>query len=314
MGSRYGGMKQIDPIGPNGEFIIDYSCYDAIKAGFDRIVFVIKEENLELFRSSVGCRVEPYAKVEYAFQDINDIPAGLSVPEGRSKPWGTSHALLATRDIVDDCFATINADDFYGAEAFEEMAQMLKAASAKASPMPICFVAYRLANTLTENGTVSRGICELGDNGTLLSITERTKIRPSGADAEYQNEDGSWNYASLRNSSSWLSMSYGKKWQGVLFLGYLKNLGLAEAASGPIKKSDVYFCSNGFSNINQMFRINPQIIYNIGKMNVGLEYQYTGVQYGKYDEKGCLNERALAVKELHMVGNHRVNMMVKYNF
>ena len=196
MGSRYGGMKQIDPIGPNGEFIIDYSCYDAIKAGFDRIVFVIKEENLELFRSSVGCRVEPYAKVEYAFQDINDIPAGLSVPEGRSKPWGTSHALLATRDIVDDCFATINADDFYGAEAFEEMAQMLKAASAKASPMPICFVAYRLANTLTENGTVSRGICELGDNGTLLSITERTKIRPSGADAEYQNEDGSWTYVS----------------------------------------------------------------------------------------------------------------------
>ena len=109
-------------------------------------------------------------------------------------------------------------------------------------------------------------------------------------------------------------MSYGKKWQGVLFLGYVKNLGLAEAASGPIKKSDVYFCSNGFSNINQMFRINPQIIYNIGKMNVGLEYQYTGVQYGKYDENGCLNEHALAVKELHMVGNHRVNMMVKYNF
>jgi hypothetical protein len=129
-----------------------------------------------------------------------------------------------------------------------------------------------------------------------------------------ENEDGSWNYASLRNSSSWLSMSYGKKWQGVLFLGYLKNLGLAEAVSGPIKKNDVYFCTNGFSNINQMFRINPQIIYNIGKMNVGLEYQYTGVQYGKYDENGCLNERALAVKELHMVGNHRVNMMVKYNF
>jgi len=129
-----------------------------------------------------------------------------------------------------------------------------------------------------------------------------------------ENEDGSWNYASLRNSSSWLSMSYGKKWQGVLFLGYLKNLGLAEAASGPIKKSNVYFCSNGFSNINQMFRINPQIIYNIGKMNVGLEYQYTGVQYGKYDENGCLNEHALAVKELHIVLNNRVNMMVKYNF
>ncbi len=192
MGSRYGGMKQIDPIGPNGEFIIDYSCYDAIRAGFDRNVFVIKKENLELFRESVGCRVEPYAKVEYAFQDINELPCGFTVPEGRVKPWGTAHALLATRNIVDDNFATINADDFYGYEAFEEMANRLKAAEPYAMPMPICFAAYRLANTLTDNGTVSRGICELDENGSLVSITERTKIRPAGADAEYQEDDGSW--------------------------------------------------------------------------------------------------------------------------
>ena len=128
-----------------------------------------------------------------------------------------------------------------------------------------------------------------------------------------ENRDGSWNYASLRNSSSWVSMSYGKKWQGVLFLGYVKNLGLAEAASAPLAKSDVYFCSNGFSNINQMYRINPQIIYNIGKLNVGLEYQLTNVQYGEYDG-GKLNEYGLATKNLHWVCNHRVNMMVKYNF
>ena len=127
------------------------------------------------------------------------------------------------------------------------------------------------------------------------------------------NPDGSWNYASMRNSSSWLSLSYGKKWQGVLFLGYVKNLGLAEAASGPLAKGDVYFCGNGFSNINQMYRINPQVIYNIGKLNVGLEYQWTSVQYGKYDD-GKLNARALADKDLHWIGNHRVNMMVKYNF
>ncbi len=127
------------------------------------------------------------------------------------------------------------------------------------------------------------------------------------------NSDGSWNYASLRNSSSWLSMSYGKKWQGVLFLGYVKNLGLAEATSEPLAKADVYFCSNGFSNINQMYRINPQIIYNIGKLNVGLEYQLTNVQYGEYDG-GKLNEYGLATKNLHWVCNHRVNMMVKYNF
>ncbi len=128
-----------------------------------------------------------------------------------------------------------------------------------------------------------------------------------------ENPDGSWNYASMRNSSSWLSLSYGKKWQGVLFLGYVKNLGLAEAASGPLAEGDVYFCGNGFSNINQMYRINPQVIYNIGKLNVGLEYQWTSVQYGKYDD-GKLNAHALADKDLHWIGNHRVNMMVKYNF
>ena len=128
-----------------------------------------------------------------------------------------------------------------------------------------------------------------------------------------ENQDGSWNYASLRNSSSWLSLIYGKKWQGVLFLGYVKNLGLAEAAAGPLAKSDVYFCTNGFSNINQMYRINPQLIYNIGKLNLGLEYQWTSVQYGdsKYQE---LNSFGLVDQKLHWVGNHRLNMMVKYNF
>ena len=141
-----------------------------------------------------------------------------------------------------------------------------------------------------------------------------------------ENEDGSWEYASLRNSSSWLSMSVGKKWQGVLFVGYVKNLGLAkESKNGPIAKDDVYFCSNGFSNINQMYRINPQLIYNIGKLNVGLEYQWTAVQYGEYQKVildfgagatsvTSLNARGLATDNLHWVGNHRVNVMVKYNF
>ena len=141
-----------------------------------------------------------------------------------------------------------------------------------------------------------------------------------------ENADGSWNYASLRNSSSWLSMTYGKKWQGVLFLGYVKNFGLAEGViDEPIAKSNVYFCGNGFSNINQMYRINPQLIYNIGKMNLGLEYQWTSVQYGDYvDAQDCsdgtckivpgLDVRGLASDNLHWVGNHRINMMVKYNF
>ena len=128
-----------------------------------------------------------------------------------------------------------------------------------------------------------------------------------------EKTDGSWEYASMRNSSSWLSLSYGKKWQGVLFLGYVKNLGLAEAAAGPLAKDDVYFCGNGFSNINQVYRINPQLIYNIGKMNIGLEYQWTAVQYGEYDE-GKLNAHALADQGLHWIGNNRVNVMVKFNF
>ena len=141
-----------------------------------------------------------------------------------------------------------------------------------------------------------------------------------------ENADGSWNYASLRNSSSWLSLSYGKKWQGVLFLGYVKNLGFANGVlEEPIAKSNVYFCGNGFSNINQMYRINPQIVYNIGKMNIGLEYQWTSVQYGEYvDAQDCsdgtckivqgLDKNGLATKNLHWVGNNRINMMVKYNF
>ena len=128
-----------------------------------------------------------------------------------------------------------------------------------------------------------------------------------------EKTDGSWEYASMRNSSSWLSMSYGKKWQGVLFLGYVKNLGLSEAAAAPLAKEDVYFCGNGFSNINQMYRINPQLIYNIGKLNLGVEYQWTAVQYGEY-ENNALNAYALADKGLHWVGNNRVNVMVKFNF
>ena len=140
-------------------------------------------------------------------------------------------------------------------------------------------------------------------------------------------QDGSWIYESLRNTSSWVSFSYGKKWQAVLFLGYIKNLGLAEKVNAPyLSKSDVYFCSNGFSNLNQMYRVNPQVIYNIGKLNVGLEYQWTHVQYGDYlngkyeiagkfyEIKDGLNKRGLATENLHWVGNHRVNLMVKYNF
>ncbi len=190
MGSRYGGLKQIDPITDGGEFIIDFSIYDAVKAGFDKVVFIIKEENYDAFRETVGARVEPYVKVEYAFQSLDKIPEGFAIPEGREKPWGTSHALLCAADKVDDNFAVINADDFYGRDAFVKLADHLKAIDKISTDY--CMIGYVLRNTLTENGTVSRGRCETDDSGMLTSITELTKIKTNGNDALYLNDSGEW--------------------------------------------------------------------------------------------------------------------------
>ena len=185
MGSRYGGLKQLDPMTKNGEFIIDFSIYDAIKAGFDRVVFIIKRENYDLFRETVGKRVEKRINVEYAFQELCDVPAGFTVPAGREKPWGTAHAVLATRDIVKDNFAVINADDFYGREAFMKLAEHLKNATDKDGVSHSCMIGYVLKNTLTDHGTVSRGVCETDSEKMLLSITERTKIKKDGESAAY---------------------------------------------------------------------------------------------------------------------------------
>ena len=188
MGSRYGGLKQLDPFTENGEFIIDFSVFDAIRAGFDRVVFIIKKENFELFKETVGKRVEKHIKVEYAFQDLYDVPKWFKVPEGRVKPWGTTQAVLATKGIIDDNFAVINADDFYGRDCFVKLSNHLK----KANPGECCMVGYVLRNTLTKNGTVSRGVCVGDENGMLKSINERTKIRVKGNDAEYLDENGNW--------------------------------------------------------------------------------------------------------------------------
>ena len=190
MGSRYGGLKQIDPITDNGEFIIDFSIYDAVKAGFDKVVFIIKEENYDAFRETVGARVEPYIKVEYAFQSLDKLPEGFSIPCGRVKPWGTSHALLCAKDCIDDNFAVINSDDFYGRDAFLKLAEHLR--SIKTTDTNYCMIGYILRNTLTENGTVSRGKCVTRQGGMLDSITELTKIKTDGDDALYQSEDGEW--------------------------------------------------------------------------------------------------------------------------
>ncbi len=196
MGSRYGGLKQIDPITDNGEFIIDFSIYDAVKAGFDKVVFIIKEENYEAFRDTVGSRVEPYVKVEYAFQELYKLPDGFSVPDGRVKPWGTSHALLCAREFIDDNFAVINADDFYGRDAFVKLAEHLN--SIKPGDTNYCMIGYILRNTLTENGTVSRGKCVTTPDGMLDSITELTKIKTDGEDALFLNSNEEWESLSGR--------------------------------------------------------------------------------------------------------------------
>ncbi len=190
MGSRYGGLKQLDPMTENGEFIIDFSIFDAIRAGFDHVVFIIKKENLELFRESVGSRIEKKVKVTYAFQDLNELPAGFTVPEERTKPWGTGHAIYCVRDIVKDNFAVINADDFYGRDTFMQLAKHLSIANAEKGKAHHCMVGFRLGNTLTENGTVSRGHCTVDENGMLTSVTERTKIMKKEDTAAYLADDG----------------------------------------------------------------------------------------------------------------------------
>ncbi|MEE0897915.1 MAG: sugar phosphate nucleotidyltransferase [Acutalibacteraceae bacterium] len=180
MGSRFGGLKQIEPIGPKGEAILDFSVYDAVKAGFTKVVFVIKHAIEKDFKEIVGSRIERKVKVEYVFQEIDKLPEGYTCPEGREKPWGTAHAILCCKDVVKEPFAVVNADDYYGRSAFVKMAEFLKSDSDD-----YAMVGFRLMNTLTENGYVSRGVCEI-ENGELKSVTERTKIM----DCKFTEDDG----------------------------------------------------------------------------------------------------------------------------
>ena len=176
MGSRFGGLKQIEPFGPNDEFIIDYSVYDAIKAGFNKIVFIIKEENFEIFKKTIGARVEPHIKVEYCFQKNDNLPAGCILPEGRQKPLGTAHAILCCKDKVHEPFMIINADDFYGRDAYIKGAEFLRNCDINASSYGL--IGYLVKNTITEAGAVKRGVCKIeGDN--LVRLDESSVERLS---------------------------------------------------------------------------------------------------------------------------------------
>ncbi len=191
MGSRYGGLKQMDPVGSAGELIIDFSLYDAVMAGFKKVIFIIKKEMEEDFRALIDNRAGRFIEVDYAFQDINDLPAGYSVPEGRVKPWGTSHAVLSCRDKVNGPFAVINADDYYGAGAFHSMFEFLEQAQ-DSDKYCYSMVGYRLENTLTEHGHVARGVCEITGDGYLKGITERTKIMWRNGEIQFTENEEDW--------------------------------------------------------------------------------------------------------------------------
>lgn len=185
LGSRFGGIKQMTGVGPNNLFIIDYSVYDAIQAGFKKVVFIIRKDIYDDFRNTIGKRIENKIDVEYVFQDINDIPEGFSVPSDRVKPWGTGHAVLSARDVVDDNFVVINADDFYGRESFIKIADYLK--NVDKSSKKYSMVSYKLINTMSDYGSVSRGICNV-DNGKLVDINERTNIVNKDGNLVYIDE------------------------------------------------------------------------------------------------------------------------------
>lgn len=189
MGSRYGGSKQIDPVDEEGHIIIDFSMYDAKAAGFEKVIFIIKRENEADFRAAVGDRISKYLDVSYAYQDLENIPKGYEIPSGRMKPWGTAHAILSCADQIHGPFAVINADDYYGKEAFRLIYDYLTT-HADNDQYRYAMIGYQLANTVTDNGYVSRGVCDIDENGRLQKVQERTHIEKRDDSIEYTEDDG----------------------------------------------------------------------------------------------------------------------------
>jgi len=188
MGSRFGGLKQVEPVGPNGEAIIDYSIFDAIRAGFGKVVFVIRESFADAFQEKFGDKLAGKIEVEYVFQELDNLPEGFSLPEGREKPWGTAHAILVAKNVINEPFCALNADDFYGFNAYKVMADFLKQS---ANPNEYSMVGYKLNNTLSDFGSVSRGICQVDKNDELESIVETKKIFKKGDKIISEEPDGS---------------------------------------------------------------------------------------------------------------------------
>ncbi|MEP6950917.1 MAG: sugar phosphate nucleotidyltransferase, partial [Ginsengibacter sp.] len=186
MGSRYGGIKQMDAFGPSGETIIDYSIYDAIKSGFGKVVFIIRKDFAEDFKNIFESKLKGKIATEYVMQEMDSFIDGFALPASRTKPWGTAHAVLCAKDCIHEPFAVINADDFYGRDGFEKAAKFL---TGEVAPDTWCIIGYELSKTLSENGTVSRGVCQADANGNLIGIAERLKIYPEGNKIVYEEND-----------------------------------------------------------------------------------------------------------------------------
>lgn len=223
MGSRYGGLKQLDGLGPNGETIMDYSIYDAIRGGFGKLVFVIRESFEKDFREKIIKRYEDHIPVELVFQELNNLPEGFTCPEGREKPWGTNHAVLMGKDVINEPFAVINADDFYGRDSFAVLGKALSEMEGKKNDY--CMIGYRVGNTLSEGGSVARGVCSMDENRNLTSVVERTAIERIDGKVQFKDENG--NMVAIDDNTPVSMNMWGFtpdyfKYSEDFFVGYLK--------------------------------------------------------------------------------------------
>ena len=278
MGSRFGGLKQIEPFGPSGEFIIDYSIYDAIKAGFNKVVFIIKEENYDIFKETIGKRIESKIKVEYAFQKLDDIPSNIIVPESRVKPFGTAQALYAARDKIDSPFVIINSDDFYGREAFEVAAKHLKETSDSA------IIGYEVKNTIGANGPVKRGIIYKDDNNNLISIKE-CSIEKNGDNYKCEPLDGSDSFEVSGNQEVSMNM-----------------FGLQKDIVDFVKEDIITFFENNKDNLESCEYLLPNMVsdYKNQKNKTVCVIPTSAVWYGvtyKEDKESVVNAISNMIEE-----------------
>ena len=236
MGSRFGGLKQVTPVGPSQEKLIEYAVYDAMQAGFGKVVFIIKHAIEDEFKATIGARLEGVLPVEYVYQELDRLPAGASIPEGREKPWGTGHAILCCEGVVDTPFAVINADDYYGAECFKLLADFF-ADQQESDKLNLAMVGYAIKNTLTENGSVSRGVCETDENALLTSIVERTRIEWRDGVPAFTEDGETWETLgedTVVSMNCWGFPAGALKEFGRLFEGFLADLA-ADNNANPLK-------------------------------------------------------------------------------